>query len=217
MSFSPERAAALQQPAVMLPFCLQWDLPGGPLRLSEAGFFSFEVDGQEVTFQERDETFGVLGAIGPIADGLMTEAPSTSFVIFPPTNAAMAALAAPGVQGSRVRIWEVVLDPITGQVVGEADEQFVGESDVLTNTVDENIRSLTITANSRMARFLRKKEGARLNNGFHQRCKPGELGLQYMQSVSRSIPWGSDTPTSALSAAQAAAYARLYGTTYFGA
>lgn len=216
MSFSPERAAALQQPAVMLPYCLQWDLPSGPVRFCQDGFLWIDVDGEPALFEARHETFGVLGAIGPIADGLMTEAPTTSFVIFPPTNAAMAALAAPGVQGSRVRIWEVVLDPVTGQAVGELDEQFVGESDVLTNTVDEQIRSLTITANSRMARFLRRKEGARLNNGFHQRCKPGELGMQYMSGVSRSIPWGSDTPTSALSAAQAAAYARLYSTPYFG-
>lgn len=209
-------AAALQQPAVMLPHCLEWTLPGGPLRLSEAGFFSFLVDGAMAMFNASDPTFGTLGAVGPISDGVASEAPSTSMVIFPPSNAAMAALAAPAVQGSRVRIWVLTLDPVTNAVIGDPDLWFDGQSDVLTNTVDAKIRSLTIAVNSRLARFLRPSEGVRLNNGFHQRCRPGELGLQYMSSVARNIPWGSDTPSSSLSAAQAAAYARLYNTSYYG-
>lgn len=216
MPLSAPMAAALLQPAVMLTHCLMWDLPDGPLCLTEALFYTFTVDGEATFFDEKDATYGVLGAIGPINDGVMDEAPTTSFVIFPPDNAAMAALAAPEVQGSRVRIWAVTLDPVTGTVLGTPEGWFNGESDVLTNTVDAGLRSLTITVNSALARPLQPAEGAKMNNGFHQKCRPGELGFQYISSVARNIPWGSDTPTSSLSAAQAAAYSRLYNPAYFG-
>ncbi|PLR25060.1 hypothetical protein SGCZBJ_12550 [Caulobacter zeae] len=217
MSLAPTTAAALKRSAVMMPYCLQWDLPTGPLRLSEHSPFSFPVDGQAAEFTPVDGNYGVLGAVGPISDGVTSEVPSTSFVLFPPpalVNTVTAALSAAGKR--RVRIWEVVLDPITGRPIGDAIPLMIGQSDVPTNTVDKGVRSLTVTVLSRFGRFLRPREGVRLNHGTHQRCKPGEMGMQFMQNVSRTIPWGSTTPTSSLSAAQAAAYARLYGSTYFG-
>lgn len=216
MTLSAPMAAALEKSTVPLTHCLQWDLPDRTLRLSEFSPFSLSVDAVLGGFEPEDDLFGVLGAVGPISDGVTSEAPTTSFVIFPPNDAAMAALGAPGVQGSKVRIWAVALDPVTGQPEGDPELWMRGESDVLTNGYDANRRSLTITVNSRFARFLRPSEGARMNNGYHQLCRPGELGMQFMQSVARNIPWGSNTPTSSLSAAQQAAYARLYGSTYYG-
>lgn len=216
MTLSAPSAAAFQQEAVMPPCCVQWDLPSGPLRLSTAGFFSFMVDGQAATFNENDPTYGRLAGIGKIADGVADEAPVTTFVLLAPTTAAMAALVAPEVQNTRVRIWNLTLDPVLGTVLGTPELWLRGRADAPVLTVDKGIFSLSVDARSVLARALRANEAARLNNGSHQRCRPGEKGFQYISSVNRSIPWGSDTPVSALGAAQAAAYARLYNTPYYG-
>lgn len=217
MTLSAPMAAAFQQEAVMPPCCLQWDLPSGPLRLSNAGFFSFLVDGQGATFKENDQTFGRLAAIGKITDGVANEAPVTTFALLPASEAAMAVLAAPDVQNTRVRIWNLTLDPVLGTVVGTPELWLKGEADAPVLNVDKGVFTLSVDARSVLARALRGNEAARLNNGTHQRCRPGEKGFQYISSVNRSIPWGSDTPVSALSAAQAAAQARLYNTPYYGA
>jgi hypothetical protein len=209
-------AAAFQQGAVMPPCCVQWDLPSGPLRLSTAGFFSFIVDGAGATFRESDPTFGRLAGIGEISDGISDEAPVTTFVLLPPSTDAMAALVAPETQDTRVRIWNLTLDPVLGTVLGTPELWLRGRADAPVLTVDEGVFSLSVDARSVLDRALRPNEAAKLNNGWHQRCRPGELGFQFISSVNRSIPWGSDTPVSPLNTAQAAAYARLYNTPYYG-
>jgi hypothetical protein len=209
-------AAAFQQGAVMPPCCIQWDLPSGPLRLSNAGFFTFMVDGQAATFAETDPTYGRLAGIGEISDGVADEAPVTTFVLLPPSTEAMAALVAPDVLNSQVRIWNLTLDPVLGTVLGTPELWLKGRSDAPVLTVDKKVFSLSVDARSVLARALRPNEAARLNNGTHQRCRPGEKGFQFISSVNRSIPWGSDTPVTPLGGAQAAAYARLYNTPYYG-
>lgn len=216
MTLSAPMAAAFQQGAVMPPCCVQWDLPAGPLRLSTAGFFSFLVDGEGATFHESDATYGRLAGIGEVSDGIADEAPVTTFVLLPPSTAAMAALVAPELQGTRVRIWNLTLDPVLGTVLGTPELWLNGTADAPVLTVDKNVFSLSVDARSALGRALRRNEASRLNNGHHQRCRPGELGFQYISSVNRAIPWGSDTPVSPLNAAQAAAYARLYNTAYYG-
>lgn len=216
MTLSAPMAAAFQQEAVMPPCCLQWDLPDGPLRLSTYGFFTFLVDGAPATFTESDPVYGRLAGIGEVADGVADEAPTTPFVIMPPSTAAMAALVAPGVQNSRVRIWNLTLDPVAGTPLGTPELWLRGKADAPVLHVDESSFTVTVDARSALARALRPNEAAKVNNGFHQRCRPGEKGFQYISSVNRSIPWGSDTPVSPLSTAQAAAYARLYNSPYYG-
>lgn len=216
MALHAATAAALQQPVILDTHCLEWAIPGTPLRLSEHVPFDMVVDGTLRRFNPEMVEYGTLGPIGAISEGVTTEAPTTSFVIFPKSNTAMAAMTAPTLQRTRVRIWTVVLDQTTGTVIGDPYLAFSGESDVATNLVDDGQRTVTVSVSSRFSRFLRPNQGARLNNGFHQRCKPGERGLQYMQSVARNIPWGNDPPTGALSSAQQAAYQSLYGKTYFG-
>ena len=218
MPLSAPMDAELHKPAVYAPCCLQWDLPDGPLRLTNGGFCTFMVDGEAALFVERDDTYGALALMGSIADGVQEDAPTTSFVIVPPDITGLVALVAPQVQGSRVRIWNATLDPITNAVIGTPELWMRGPSDdAALNLNDDGTLTLTVTVQSALARARKANEAARLNNGFHQKCRPGELGFQYMQSVSRNIPWGNDTPTAGLTAAQAAAYSRLYGSIYYGA
>jgi len=216
MTLSAPMAAAFEQGAVMPPCCLQWDLPGGALRLSTVGFFSFTVDGAPATFLESSDTYGRLAGIGEISDGIADEAPTTPFVIMLPSADAMAELVAPAVQNSRVRIWNLALDPVTGLVLGTPELWFRGRSDAAVLNIDEASYAISVDVKSALARAQRTNEAAKVNNGFHQRCRPGEKGFQYVSSVNRSIPWGSDTPVSPLSGAQAAAFARLYNTPYYG-
>lgn len=215
MTLPAPMAAALQQPAVMLPHCVQINLPSGDVNLSEAGFFSFDVDGVETTFHASDPVFGSLGSVGPIDDGVSMEAPTSVIEILPPSNAVLPIVSAANARNARVRVWAVTLDPVTNAVTG-ADLWLDGLLGMPTNTGDAKRRSISIAIKSRLARFLEPDEGIRLNQATLQRAYPGAKGLQYVSSVARNIPWGSDTPTGGLNAAQAAAISQIWGETYFG-
>lgn len=193
----PTAMAADLQRSVVLMFCaIQIDLPGGPLRnLDGAGFATFDVDGAPVTFVGRDATFGVMGGVTEVVDGVATEAPTVSLSLLPKTNAAMAALAAPSAQRSRVRIWSGTMDRATGQVTG-VDLWYDGDTNVPTQNTGKNTRVLSMTTNSALMKFLEADEGARLNDGFHRKAWPNERGLQHISSVEMIDVWGSDAPKS---------------------
>lgn len=199
----PSQADALSKPSVMMLHALQWDLPGrDPLRFSELHAFAFLVDGASATFKESDTTFGTLGPLSQIEDGMTGDAPTLSFTIYPPSNAAIAILTDPAVQGSRLRVWVPVLDPATGIVIGTPQKWFDGWSDAATNLIDENSHSLAVEAKSKLIRVIMPQEGARLSNGWHQTHHPGELGMQYTSAIQRQVPWGSSTPASPLDKSQ---------------
>lgn len=207
MTLPAPLAAELEQPAVKMSYCLELKLPGYDLRLTDGPFYTFEVDpGSAQTFTSSDATFGTLGGVGQITDGVSEGFPTTDVVILAATNAAVAALAAPIAQGSRARIWQVVLDKLTDQVVGFR-RRFKGWTDVGSYSVDEGTKTLSIKLNSVLAAVRQADEGARLNDGFHQQAWPGEKGLEFSSMIEQVDYWGSDTPSAA--ADNAAAMRRM--------
>jgi hypothetical protein len=188
-------AAELAQPAVKLSYCLEVKLPGYDLCLTDGPFYTFAVDaGVYQTFTAKDATYGVLAGVGQITDGVAEGFPTTDVVMLPASNAAVAALSAPEAQGSRARVWQVLLDKVTDQVIG-VRRRFKGWTDVPSYSVPENGKALTITLNSVLAAVRQADEGARLNDGFHQQAWPGERGLEFSSMIEQVDYWGSDTPS----------------------
>lgn len=190
-TLSPEFDAALQLPGAVLFAAIEILFPDFALRLVDgAGFVEFGGH----TFVGQDATYGALGGVTDFTDGVDDEAPSLTLTLLPPTNEAMAAMAAPTVQGSQFTLWVGAVDPSTGAVIGDPDLCFIGETDVPTRKIGQNATSLELTVVSIFDRFFDQDEGARLNNGFHQSIWPGELGFEFIPKVTQQMPWGSDAP-----------------------
>jgi hypothetical protein len=204
MTLPAPMAGRLAQSSVLMSYCVELKLPDATVRLTDGGFYGFDVDGVTRVFAAKDETYGVLGGVGPITDGVTGEFPTVDIVILYPNNAALAAWAAPEVQGSLVRLWVCTLDPVTGGVDGDPQRWFKGQLNVPSLSVDENLQALSISVNSILADAKQADEGVRMNDGFHQRAWPGEKGMEYSSSVEQPDYWGSDTPKAVIdrSAAQ---------------
>lgn len=207
MTLPAPLAAAHEERAVKMSYCLELKLPGHDLRLTDGPFYTFEVDpGVAVTFTSKDATYGTLGGIGQITDGVSEGFPTTDVLMLPASNAAVAALSAPAAQGSRARVWQVTLDQVTDQVIGFR-RRFKGWTDVPSYSVDEGTKTLSIKLNSVLAAVRQADEGARLNDGFHQQAWPGERCFEFSSMIEQVDYWGSDTPSG--SADNAAAVRRM--------
>ena len=97
-------------------------------------------------------------------------------------------------QGRPMLLWIGVINPMTGAVDGDPFLAFAGEVDHPILRVGEGTRSVTLECVSIWERFFEDFEGIRLSNAFHQSVWPGELGLEFVTDVKRSLPWGSDAP-----------------------
>lgn len=160
---------------------------GRVMRICDGGWVPWGAE----KFVARDPTFGILGAMEAFEEGVGDEVPAFSLTFLPATTAAAADLAAPGMQGSRLRLWTAELDDLTGQIVGTPDQQFDGMLDQVTFVVGLRKRELRMTIVPRGERFFNSNDGNNLSDTFHKSVYPGERGEENA-SDSVSVAWGTE-------------------------
>lgn len=146
------------------------------------------------TFKGSDETYGTMGALRAITEGLGMEAPRMRIEIRPPTLTAAATLCRPANQGSIVRLFIGAIHLETGAVI-EAETEFTGKLDV-PRYLGGSSRRVEYDVFSPWEALFAEAEGERLNDAKHREAFPLERGLEFVSDVERQLPWGADVPKS---------------------
>jgi len=183
---------ALQQPAPTKASLVRLDLPGGAACLTDGGFVVYDAgegEGPE-TYIGRHPDYGTIDSIGNARDGAEAQTTRIDFAILPASDVAAAALASPSIQGVRVQWWEGAIDRATGHLIGNPELKFDGELDKARFSVGDRW-VLTLECGTQAERQLEPNADWRLNNAFHRLIWPGELGLQYVDGVTRKKEWRS--------------------------
>lgn len=183
---------AFQAPAPTKCSLVRWDLPGGALCLTDGGFVVFDAgegEGDE-TYLGRDPVYGTLGSLPTIKDGAEAQTTRLDIVLLPASDAAAAALGSPTIQGVRVQWWEGAIDQATGLLIGEPELKFDGELDRARFSVADSW-SLNIECGTQAERQLEPNADWRLNHAFHSLVWAGEMGLIFVDGVTKKKEWRS--------------------------
>lgn len=184
--------AGLQVDAPTIFHCVELLLPSAvTIRLLDA---SGAVTFSSKTFTGIDATYGALGSIESITDGVGDEAPSVIVKMLPPSNSAAVALAAAANQGSDVNVWMGAVNVSTGAVIGAPELIFAGQIDVPSLVVGQNTLRVEIACVSAFERFFEGDEGLEMTNASHQSIWSGETGFDMVTDTERQLPWGADAP-----------------------
>lgn len=178
---------ALNQESVIFFLATKIELPGATVRLLDG---SSEITWAEGTFTGSDNVFGTLDNIEAISDGMDEQAPALSLTFIPPSTAAVASLASPSQQGSRIRIWVGALDKTTKAVVSDPYQLFDGVLDQPTLSIDAGQRSVEMLCASYFEKLFTDDESSRLNPACHKDVWPGETGLDAITGIVRQVIWG---------------------------
>lgn len=185
---APDLAAALASGRPLVFGLLRVDLIGvaDPLCLLTG---SGEITFGGKKFVGRDDRFGSLVALDPPEDGADDSAPSMSFDIAAPSDAAAITLSSAAYQGSRTRLW---ISAIVSDLGAYATPYalFDGELDVPKLEIDRGARTLTFDCVSGFERLFADTEGQRLADASHKEIHPGENGFKWVTGVNRQILWG---------------------------
>ncbi len=215
-TFSPALDAGFSASSVLAFGAVELDAPTGPIRLLDgAGMVTFGGN----TFLGRDLVYGVLGTLTAFADGVDGEAPSLTLTLLTPTNTAAAALASPAMQGAAFSLWVGVIDRTTGLPVADPDLRFYGSVDVPTLKIPAGRgggRSVELTITSAWDTMFADDEGVRLCDAWQQSIWPGDTGLYGVTSVLDHLPWGSNAPRPAATAAPSTGTAASGGSGFGG-
>jgi hypothetical protein len=192
---TPGMEAALLGRQVLMAGLLQIDYPDYTLRLCD-GSAAINFNGD--IFTGSDERFGTIAAVEAISEAAGDSAPGLVITLFPPDLTSAVELSSPQMQGSSVKLWLCVVDPVTGLVVPEPELLFVGEVDVPTLKGSGTERSVEVQCVSVFEELFADNEGARLSDSFHKEVWPGETGLENMTGIVRNILWGPGERTSGI-------------------
>ncbi len=184
--------AALQQPSFVKCTLVRLDMPGGAICLTDGGFVVFDAgegEGPE-PYVAHHPVYGSLDTIGNAKDGAEAQTTRIDIGILPASDTAAAALGSPNVQGVRVQWWEGAVDPSAGLLIGAPELKFDGEIDKPRFQVGDSWL-LVLECGTQAERQLEPNADWRLNNAFHQLIWPGELGLAFVDGVTRKKEWRS--------------------------
>lgn len=184
---TPGMEAALLGRQVLMAGLIRIDYPDYTLRLCD-GSASIDFNGD--IFTGGDDRFGTIAAVEAISEAAGDSAPGLVITLYPPDLTGAVELSSPQMQGSQVKLWLCVVDPVTGLVVPEPELLFVGEVDVPTLKGSGTERSVEIECVSAFEALFADNEGARLSDSFHKEVWPGETGMENMTGIVRNILWG---------------------------
>lgn len=161
---------------------------GRVIRLCDGAFVRW---GGEI-FLSKDPVFGVIGSIESFEEGVMDEVPSFSLTFLPTSTAIAAQLSAPGMQGSRMRMWIAEMDAATDLLIGAPDQQFDGQLDQTKLIIGKGKRELEMSFVPMGERFFNANDGNTLSAAFHKSIFPGELGEDNATGLTSAVAWGTE-------------------------
>lgn len=172
---------ALQGEVVTRTVAAFLDFPSGPVRVNGSAS-SIVIGGNEFL------GVGALGTISVAEEGVELQAYGMTLQLSPVPSDAVIASMTESYQGRPATVWEVLLDPVTSQVVADPLVIFRGRMDQM------NIRlgasgAVEVKAQNR----LRDWERARLSrytSEDQRRAHPTDLGFEFVSSTTeKEIVW----------------------------
>jgi len=171
-------------------------LSGGTIYLVSGGA---DITIASQLYTAYDATYGALGEVDIISDGIDGQTTRASITLHPPSSAAIAALSAPDEQDARVYVYQGAVNTATGASIGTVETLFWGELDYPSMFVGETGYALTMECGTEEARLLERNEERKLVDSFHQACFSGELGLEKVTALVRKVYWRASSPSSSAS------------------
>lgn len=177
-------------------FChlLQLTLPSAIVRLSDGA----EIIWGANTYRPRHATYGGIGSVEALAEGIGDEVPAMQLELLVPGSTAAADLLAPGLQTSRVTAWLAEANFTTSTVVGTPAILFDGFIDQgrLSRTAGGLALNLSIV--SLLERLFELNIGNTLSPSWHKSVWPGETGEDHATGLGLADAWGVESPPAAV-------------------
>lgn len=169
-------------------------LPDETIRLTDGGFVVWG----DHTWRARHDSYGTIGALPEIEDGVTGGSPRWDVTILPGSDEAIAALAEPEAQGSLITLHLGAVDRATGALEGEPELLMRAFLDIPREAVGANDRSVILECMTEAELQLSPRNEQRLTDAFHKQAWPGEQGLEYLSELGRPIYWREDAPRGAI-------------------
>ena len=189
--------AVQDDPVLRLFFALEIDLPASAdlpaktLRLLDG---SGSVSWGAMTFVGSDGDYGTWPGCEQISEQLATEAPKFAVMLGPLSDEAQQQMGQPISHGAPVTIYGGYLDAATLQPLGTPETVWSGQLDIGKITLGPNQRTIALDVYCAAELMMLTDDGSKLTSSWHNQFYPDELGFQFVDYVTHTVPWGAQGP-----------------------
>ncbi len=167
-------------------------LPTYSIRLLDgAGICSFVASGGPQTFKGSDPIFGTLSNTSSVSDSIASNSPRIDVYLLPPSAEAIGYLSSPQAQGSKVKVWEGVINITTGLVIGAPILLWSGRLDTPEITASQGSRLIRLDTVGALERLFVNSLTETLNSTWAKYMfGPAQTGLDGNVAAISEPPWG---------------------------
>ncbi|MFO6447870.1 hypothetical protein ACLBKU_12055 [Erythrobacter sp. NE805] len=187
---------AVSDLVITLAAVLEWQAPGGDVRLADGGVVRFNPGTGTVTFTAEDARFGTLAGLDVFETGIgdMVEGGTIAFV--PPADAATGDWWRADLENTRLRLWLGEIDPADGVTLTNAEPvaDWLVDTPSREQAAGQDVLSLAFM--TRQEKLFETSQGNVCSDTFHQSIWPGERGFENCTDAQQFFAWGAEAPPS---------------------
>lgn len=171
-------------------YLLRIAMPSHTVRLSSAGFFTFNSE----QYTAEDSLVGTLASVETMEEGAGDQVPAIDLTFNPPSALAIGTLTLAAYKRSPVRIWSADFNPDTGLLTGTPELEIAGFVDQPVISYDRGEYSIALSVVANAEWIFNRTDDNTLSPSFHKTLFPGETGHDAATGLANQVAWGTEAP-----------------------
>lgn len=180
--------------AITLGAVLEWQAPGGAVRLAQGGVVKFDPGTGLSVFDSEHPVFGSIVAFDAFESAIDDQVEAGRLTFAPATEAALSDWWRVDLENTALRVWIGEIDPGDGVTLTAAELVADWIVDTALREQGEGSDLLSLESMTRQERMFLMRQGNVCSDTFHQTVFPGERGFENCTDGQRFFAWGTDSP-----------------------
>lgn len=183
--------------AITLAAILEWEAPGGTVRLCDGGVVKYDTGAGIVTFESEHPVWGTVIDFGAFEGGIGDMVEGGEIVFAPNPAATLSDWWRDDLENTRLRVWqgEIASDGVTLE-----NEELLADwlVDTATRTRGQDGEELMqVECMTRLHKLFQIRDGNTCSDRFHRSIWTGERGFENCHDGPQYFAWGTEGPSGA--------------------
>lgn len=187
---------AVSDHAITLAKVIEWQAPGGAVRLAEGGVVKFDSGAGVVAFESGHPVFGSLARCDAFETAIDDRVEGGNITFAPATGAPVSGWWRGDLENTVLKVWIGEVDPEDGVTLTDAELVADWLLDIAGREQGEGSDLLSLDFITRLERLFEIQQGNTCSDTFHQSIFPGERAFENCTDAQQFFAWGAENPPS---------------------
>lgn len=179
---------------ITLAAVIEWQAPGGAVRLADGGVVKFNPGSGLATFEGEHPVFGTITVIDEFENVIGDQVEGGNISFAPSASASLADWWRTDLENTPLRVWIGEIDRADGVTLTDAELVADWLVDTARREQLDGGDILSLDFMTRLEKLFEIRQGNVCSDTFHQSINPGERGFENCTDAQGFFAWGTESP-----------------------